>query len=66
MKKARKICILRAFSHELNLICRPPCTIFELIYNGPKAIGKHCCLIINALGILFFNKYLNENGKYEN
>jgi len=39
---------------EQACVCRPPCTIFELIYNGPKAIGKHCCLIINALGSFAF------------
>ena len=50
----------------LGLLCRPPCTIFELIYNGPKAIGRHCCLIINTLGSFFSYEYLNKNGKYEN
>jgi hypothetical protein len=44
---------------------RPPCTIFELIYSGPKAIGKDCCLTINALSCLFLHQYLNNNSKYE-
>jgi len=46
--------------------CRPPCTIFELIYNGPKAIGKHCCLIISTLGHFIFMVIPNKKWQYEN
>ena len=27
------------------LSSRPPCTIFELIYNGFTKTGKYCCLV---------------------
>ncbi len=46
----------------ISLFCRPPCTIFELIYNRPEAIGKHCCLTINALGSFVLYQHSNKNG----
>jgi len=34
------------------IFCRSTCTVFELIYNHPKAISKHCCLAVNVLGYI--------------
>ncbi len=56
-KKARKHCALRAFTFERNHLCRPSCSIFEHVYDGAKAIDRHCCLAISACGSFIFKPF---------